>query len=196
MKSTGWVLGYHGCDANLGEAVLRGEKSLAPSSNDYDWLGTGIYFWEANPTRALNWAESVQSNAKLSKTEIRNPFALGAIIDLGHCLDLMESDSIKILKQAYSDYEALFTKYGLTLPQNSGASLDRGQRKLDCAVVNFMHDLREQEGEKPFDSVRALFPEGEELYPAAGFRDKTHIQLSVRNESKIIAYFRPRFDRL
>src|SRR5580658_10415439 len=29
---------------------------------------------------------------------------------------------------------------------------------------------------KPFDSVRSLFVEGEELYPGAGFHEKNHIQ--------------------
>ena len=193
MRTTGWVLGYHGCDAELGESVLRGERYLNSSSNDYDWLGKGIYFWENNPTRALNWAEQVQLDPKLSKTKIKNPFALGAIINLGNCLDLMESDSIRILKQAYSDYKAFLGRYGLDLPKNS---VDRGQRKLDCAVVNFMHDIREEEGEIPFESVRALFPEGEDFYESSGFRDKTHVQLAVRDERNIIAYFRPRFDRL
>jgi len=44
MRQTGWVLGYHGCDEELGEAVLRAEEVLLPSTNDYDWLGEGIYF--------------------------------------------------------------------------------------------------------------------------------------------------------
>ena len=75
--------------------------------------------------------------------------------------------------------------------------MDRVWRKLDCAVINLLHDLRENEaGETPFDSIRALFPEGRELYPSAGFQEKTHVQLAVRKESSIIAYFRPRFERL
>jgi hypothetical protein len=37
MIRSGRVLGYHGCDARLGEAVLRGEKVLLPGENDYEW---------------------------------------------------------------------------------------------------------------------------------------------------------------
>lgn len=32
-------------------------------------------------------------------------------------------------------------------------------------------------------------------YPGAGFQERTHVQLAVRKESSIIAYFRPRFAR-
>ena len=39
-----FVLGFHGCDAKVGEAILRGNKPhLTPSENEYDWLGHGIY---------------------------------------------------------------------------------------------------------------------------------------------------------
>ena len=27
------------------------------STNAYDWLGEGIYFWEYAPNRALDWAK-------------------------------------------------------------------------------------------------------------------------------------------
>lgn len=48
-RQPGFVLGFHGCDASVGEAVLSGKKWLEPSENRYDWLGSGIYFWEGNP---------------------------------------------------------------------------------------------------------------------------------------------------
>ena len=48
--SFGFVLGYHGCDQTTGESLLAGSP-FKPSENDYDWLGPGIYFWEANPLR-------------------------------------------------------------------------------------------------------------------------------------------------
>jgi len=79
---------------------------------------------------------------------------------------------------------------------NEGTIENPGRRKLDCAVVNFLHDLLEVAGEKPFDSVRALFPEGGPLFPGSSFLDRTHIQLAVRRETSIIGYFRPRLDQL
>ena len=53
--SFGFVLGYHGCDLSIGEKLLGGTPFKA-SQNDYDWLGPGIYFWEANPIRGLDYA--------------------------------------------------------------------------------------------------------------------------------------------
>ena len=53
--SASFVLGYHGCDRETSERLLLNEP-FRPSENAYDWLGAGIYFWEANPDRALDWA--------------------------------------------------------------------------------------------------------------------------------------------
>ena len=47
-------------------------------------------------------------------------------------------------------------------------------------------------GESAFDSVSAVFLKGQELYPEAGFLEKTHIQLCVRNQKQILGYFRSR----
>ena len=53
-----FIFGFHGCDQTTKEAVLHGEISYPePSTNDYDWLGSGIYFWEQNPERALAFAQ-------------------------------------------------------------------------------------------------------------------------------------------
>jgi hypothetical protein len=192
MSRPGWVLGDHGCDAALGESVLRGEKSLLPSENDYDWLGTGIYFWENDPKRALEWARAAKRKPALCRTKIKAPFALGAIIDLGSCLDLTESASLEKVKKAHE----IFAMQDGVVVVNEGTVENPGRRKLDCAVINFLHDLMEEADEEPFDSVRALFPEGGPLFTNSGFLDRTHIQIAVRKETSIIGYFRPRLDRL
>jgi hypothetical protein len=77
-----FLLGFHGCDADVGEKILRSEGThLAPSKKDYDWLGHGIYFWEGNPARAMEWAHQRHLEGM-----IKQPFVLGAIVDLKHCL--------------------------------------------------------------------------------------------------------------
>jgi hypothetical protein len=38
--------------------------------------------------------------------------------------------------------------------------------------------------------VRAAFPEGREIYPGAGFDEKTHIQIALRNLDCIKGVFR------
>lgn len=78
-----FVLGFHGCDATVGEAILRGEiPHLTASGNDYDWLGTGTYFWEGNPERALQFAIERAEGGRNSQGDISTPFVLGAIINL------------------------------------------------------------------------------------------------------------------
>lgn len=38
---------------------MRGDKPhLEPSDNPWDWLGKGIYFWEADPIRGYEWAST------------------------------------------------------------------------------------------------------------------------------------------
>jgi hypothetical protein len=50
---------------------------------------------------------------------------------------------------------------------------------------------------QPFSTVRALFPEGNELYEDAGFWEKTHIQICVREPEQILGVFRiPEWQRI
>jgi hypothetical protein len=63
----GLILGYHGCDRSVGEAVLAGKAELKANNNTYDWLGHGIYFWEHNPMRAVQWARAFQRRPKTGR---------------------------------------------------------------------------------------------------------------------------------
>jgi hypothetical protein len=194
MYASAFVLGFHGCDERVGERVLAGQTHLRSSGNVYDWLGHGIYFWENSPKRALQWAEYVAAHPKRFATRIERPFVLGAIIDLGRCLDLTEAGSLEIVKAGYEDMKRGFDAVGAPLPTNDPAGdtdEDLVKRKLDCAVINFVHELRENEHLDPFDSVRGAFFEGRPLYEGARISAKTHIQLCVRNSAAIHGYFRP-----
>ncbi len=54
QRLPGLVLGFHGCDAQVGEDLLAGRHThLRESKNKYDWLGNGIYFWENDPLTGL-----------------------------------------------------------------------------------------------------------------------------------------------
>ena len=48
------IVAFHGCDKSVVEKVVLQQDSLLASTNDYDWLGSGMYFWENNETRALH----------------------------------------------------------------------------------------------------------------------------------------------
>ena len=79
------VIGFHGCDQSVVEAVIAGKTELLASTNDYDWLGNGIYFWENNEERAWQWAKDL---AKRRNSQIKEPAVVGAIIDLNIVLTL------------------------------------------------------------------------------------------------------------
>lgn len=186
--SSSFVLGYHGCSREVGEAVLSGEQQLKASENSYDWLGSGIYFWEANPARGLAWAKEAVRRGKFAE-----PFVIGAVIDLGHCFDLLSHNAMTVLRRTYDSFRRAYVKspkfQDADFPENR-VGRDLLQRHLDCAVINFMHDRREEAGQAPFDTVRGVFVEGDPVYPTAGFCHKTHIQIAVRNPSKIKGVFR------
>ena len=80
------VVGYHGCDAAVAQRVLAGKARLNVSTNAYDWLGEGIYFWEHGPQRAYDWAVE---QARRQGVRVKKPSVLAARIDLGVCLDLL-----------------------------------------------------------------------------------------------------------
>lgn len=184
------MLGYHGCDRKVAERVISGKQPLQPSQNDYDWLGEGAYFWEHNAERAYEFAREVRDHPRRRTQKIKAPAVVGAIIDLGFCLNLLDSRFIDMVRQAHADLVRTSDEAGIQLPRNS-VGPDLLVRKLDCAVIRFLHTTRANKGDEPFDSVRAAFVEGERLYPAAGFATKNHIQICVRNIACIKGYFHP-----
>jgi len=190
----GLLIGFHGCDKTTRDKIINNRTMLNSSKNDYDWLGNGMYFWENNAQRALEFAQDLHSNPRKSKAPIKSPAVLGAVIDLGLCLDLLESEFIDLTRLSYDNLKAAYLQLNLTLPENNpiGPSKYLLIRKLDCAVIENLHNYRSKEKLRPFDSSRGVFIEGDPLYPSAGFYEKSHIQLCIRNPNCIKGFFIPR----
>jgi len=183
------VVGFHGCDESIRDDLLNGRSEMKSSSNNYDWLGPGMYFWDGNYDRALEWARQAHRRGKINK-----PSVVGCVLDLGFCLDFLDSRYLDLLKPAFDRLDAAAKTAGFEMPRNLPLNRDDDLliRHLDCAVIAMIHEDREETGEREFDSVRGVFWEGEPPYPTAGFRAKNHIQIAIRNPNCLKGFFLPR----
>ena len=179
------IFGFHGCDESLCNKLVNGDLCLDYSENPYDWLGKGMYFWENDPARALQWAETAMEYPHNEKQIITKTAVVGAVICLGKCLDFMEIANLQKLKAIYNE----LTSSGMNLPENTGR--DFYKRNLECFLINYLV-AQEKLQENEYDSVYGVFFEGNELHKNAGFRERNHIQISVINPNCIKGYFKLR----
>ncbi|NSL90369.1 hypothetical protein ECE50_026340 [Chitinophaga sp. Mgbs1] len=187
----GLILAFHGCDESTCQAIISGREMLKTSKNKYDWLGSGIYFWQNNYDRALHFATHGPSN----KGKVAKPAVIGAVLSLGNCLDLTDKKNIDLVKVAYNTFKETTELTGNKLPENTNPitdphSPDKVLRELDCKVIEYLHSIVGKN--EPFDSVRGVFFEGSPVYNGAGFFEKTHIQICIRNPNCIKGFFLPR----
>jgi len=187
------VVGYHGCDASVAERVLAGKARLSLSTNAYDWLGEGIYFWEHGPQRAYEWAIE---QARLGAVRVRNPSVLAARIDLGVCLDLLDTANTRLLGTWFTKFRLFFRQKGIQMPQNQDAAGSRhGDRVLryrDCAVIDYTLRSLAQEDRITYQTVRGVFLEGKPAFPGSKIALKSHIQIAVKDPACIVGLFAPK----
>lgn len=190
MKASGVVLGFHGMWRDVAERLLLGRDKLKPGRNAWDWLGTGVYLWEGNLERALEWKPYYSQSGR---SEV-DWCALGVVVNLGNCLDLLDHGCVQLVREAYQRMEAAYSDAGLEMPQNLPGNADdrlRRKRLLDFQVLNYLHEGQATENLEYFDTVRGAFYEGEPVFPGAEIYDQTHIQICVRNLASILGYFAP-----
>lgn len=174
-RFTRLVLGYHGCEPAFADALVRGEVSVGewqPSANPYDWLGHGIYFWEFAPERARTWG---------GKGGV-----VGAVIQLGLCLDFTDTSYTALLESAYKEIRTEYRQQKKALPKNKGK-----RRELDCLVINTLVAHAETRENTRFQTVRCPFLEGEPAFPGSAILAESHIQIAVRDKTCILGLFRP-----
>ena len=196
------IIGFHGCDLAVRDKLLNNPDEIMVSRKPYDWLGHGMYFWENNFERALQWAED-----KKRRGAIEIPAVIGAVLFLGHCCDLTDLSSISGVARAYERMVEEYKAKGIPIPYNRDLPGDRHKDKLlrdrDCAAIEFMHEqilVDWEEGFrqkgftniKTFDSTRGIFTEGGPAFEGSGIMAKTHTQICVRNLNCILGFFLPR----
>ncbi|HEV2483401.1 MAG TPA: hypothetical protein VGS79_27240 [Puia sp.] len=196
------IIGFHGCEASVRDALLNNPHEIKISRKPFDWLGHGMYFWENNYERALQWAQE-----KKSRGTIKEPAVVGAVLYLGVCCDFLDKKYIQLLAQSFAAMEEHYSNWGKVLPSNKDLPndpfKDKIMRHLDCAAIEFMHagiteqvqqdiETKGYSNYKIFDTTRGVFTEGGPAFQGAGLFAKSHIQICVRNPNCIQGFFMPR----
>lgn len=185
------IIGYHGCDASIADKVLSGKGALTTSENDYDWLGKGIYFWEHGPGRALQWAQEIHAR---KPDRIKKPAVIGAVLQLGICFDLADVEHTHFLRDLFPLFCEHLRSKDQPVPTNKGIAgeeRDLVLRFLDCAMINWAIPVLEESKGVNVQTVRCLFVEGDPAFEGSGIREKSHVQIAVRDSACILGYFRP-----
>ncbi len=196
------IIGFHGCERRVRDELLMNPNNYKISQKPFDWLGHGLYFWENNYDRAMEWA-----NEKKVRGSIKEPAVVGAVLSLGYCCDFLDKRYIKLLAYYFSIMRSRYELLGETLPKNKDLQhdihKDRILRHLDCAAIEFMHanifdHVKKDHFEhgyseyKIFDSTRGVFTEGGPAFDGAGLFEKSHIQICIRNPNCVQGFFMPR----
>jgi hypothetical protein len=132
------VIGFHGCDEATCNTLLNHPNRIKISRERFDWLGNGMYFWENNYQRAVDWGEEKYKRGKITK-----PAVIGAVIDLGYCCDFLNTEHIRLFKHSYEKLVKALKEGKIEVYQNKDLPLDKHKdkilRELDCAVIEQLH---------------------------------------------------------
>lgn len=135
----------------------------------------------------MQYSQESAAGTQFNKKKINTPFVLGAIIELGNCLNLVESASLQIVSEAYWEMAERISYIDQPLPINKG-----NNKALDCAVFKYIHLINERDGKPPYDTIRCAFAEGGEVYPGSTISQRLHIQVCVMNTDSVKGYFLPK----
>jgi hypothetical protein len=169
-----WVYGYHGTSRSRADKIIA--EGFQPSTNGYDWLGTGVYFWQDAPNHALHWARKMyQQEPAVIKSRLRLD---KTCLDL---LDMADFEDPDFWMDSYNGFTAIYQRMGTVLPtQNPDIP---GKRHLDCAFFDYFKvSLSEQ---KSIGAIRSAFVEGKRIFPDSAICDKTHVQIAITNVNLI-----------
>jgi len=179
------VVGYHGCEREVARRILLGEEELTQSSNDYDWLGEGIYFWEHGLTRARQFAQE-----KRERGELKDPVVSSAPTSTSRAASTLRTCGRRDSWHPATSGFATSSPHAVSRPRERTAHgpSRRSARRLDCAVINLCLDLADEGARSAgrpfgFDTVRAVFEEGMPAF--AGCDPREIARPDLRQESSL-----------
>jgi hypothetical protein len=157
---------YHGTSVELAEQIVD-TQSFPPNPLPGRWLGHGTYFFDDH-VRALEWAIFLHpGHAAVVRTQIRPR----------NMLDLTHVSGARSLRRGFQQLAARYAKESRALPENNDTD-----HLLDCEVIEGVCAALP----RPYDSVKAFFPEGEPIYPGSALTMKSQAQIVVRNSRIIV----------
>lgn len=190
------VVAYHGCDITTRDDLVAGKIQPKSSANQYDWLGPGFYFFEADPDRAESFARAAHDHPEKRYTAqpIATPAVVGSVLCIRECLDMTTRRGLTIFEEAVERTIAGLKAQAKSLPKNLAA--DDGDedvllRHLDNAVFRFLHHHLDAESPNTvhYQAVRGAFRQGSPLAENSGFHRDSHIQLAVRDPGCFLGWF-------
>lgn len=166
------VYGYHGTNKRSAQKIIA--RGFDFSTNDYDWLGTGVYFFQDAHRRAAAWARERYPDS---------PAVIRSELVLENCIDLLDISWSPIIKETYGMLVREYERANIPLPsQNPQRSK---AHRLDCAFFNYMVEKVLATQNITVGSIRAVFNEGDRIYPSSAIFDRSHIQIVIRDLSLI-----------
>jgi hypothetical protein len=169
------IVAFHGTTEPVADHLANG-GDFTLSVNPYDWLGTGIYFWEYAPKQAWWWATRFEKNPW--------PAVVGAMIRLGNCFDLLDPRNVQLLKGLHDDMVDKWKSKGIEPARNV-----RHRKNLDCAVFNYCYEKAVAKG-RPIDSARTVYvptDKSKRIWHGSWIYEEAHIQICLRNPKNILA---------
>jgi hypothetical protein len=188
------VIAYHGCDITTRDDLVTGKAQPKSSENQYDWLGPGFYFFEADADRAEAFARSAHGHPEKRYTAqpIATPAVVGSVLCIRECLDMTTRRGLTIFEEAVKPTLDGLKAEAKALPKNLPAADDDGDvllRHLDNAVFRFLHQYLDSPNKIHYQAVRGAFRQGTPLAENSGFHRDSHIQLAVRDPTCFLGWF-------
>lgn len=182
--ATETILLYHATSRDAWEKI-KASGGMLPSTNNYDWLGKGIYFWQAAPIRAWIWKRFYARPRLRAEDTVVLEYPM--TVNPADCLDLLDIRWHKLLGHL-----------GRAVPEGwrvSGideATIQQRLRRnritstphphfLDCEAINQICDVLEHRHKVRIRLVRAAFQHLDHIYPYSAFRQGDHVQVAVRD---------------
>jgi hypothetical protein len=148
---------YHGTSKDI--AVKIKHNGFTPSEED-DYLGNGVYFFESSEWHAQQWARKKYSEIGVICAEI----------ELGNCLELYKKEHQDLIKDTCKEVQK---KLGL-------------KNLKDGIIINWItRDFKVK-----VDTVKALYTIGgsKKIFPGSHFYEDTVMMICVKNLSNIVRF--------